>query len=159
MIGGFYNTTSLLIEPTKALGTFIQAADGSAMSFATHQDQRGFARPEDGTEAAKVPDVLPAGIVHFIPVVVKMREAKAAEAVEAEAIKDDAVKDDAIKDDAAPKAAAGSDPAAEPQADAAPVRVPEAPEVAEAGHPAATVGHYLTAAEAPESEAPLDTTI
>lgn len=104
MIGGLYNTTSLLIEPTRALGEFLRTTEGSSMPVSSQRSIDGVMNSVKGLDAVPEPERLPTGITTFIPVVVKMRETKAAEAAEADRAKE------AIETVAAPAADEGRAP-------------------------------------------------
>lgn len=144
MIGGLYNTTSLLIEPTRALGDYLRATDGSAAPLSAQQAGRGLTGPAEGTEAGAVPDRLPTGVVNFIPVVIRIMEAKAAEAVPVDTA-------ETIETEPAPRARDDAAQASPPDTDAA--REKDAVQQIE------TIGQYMKTAAAPESAAPLDTVI
>lgn len=148
MIGGLYNTTSLLIEPTRALGELVRATDGGTMPLSSQRAAEGLRGAAEGLDAAPVPDRLPTGVTQFIPVVVKIMEAKAAEAAEADrAMKEpEPVATDAPEQEAAPVTGAE---------EAVPASAPDAP-VSEAGE---TLGVYMTSAEPASSEPKLDTFI
>ncbi|MEM8572495.1 MAG: hypothetical protein AAGG56_16535 [Pseudomonadota bacterium] len=151
MIGGLYNTTSLLIEPVRALGAFMRAGEGEAAAATRHQAEGGVAAREKGLDAAPVPDRLPTGIVHFIPVVLKMMEARAAEAAAEDKVQKD-------PDPAEADRARHSDARPAPSAEDATAH--DVAQDAEGGSVQETVGHYFTThAETPPTDTPLDTTI
>lgn len=83
MIGGLYNTTSLLIEPTRALGEFVRVADTHGVTPVA--SQTSFAAR--GTDAEALPDRLPTGVLNFVPVVLEMLEQHAAEEIAADEIR------------------------------------------------------------------------
>jgi hypothetical protein len=155
MIGGLYNTTSLLVEPTRALGTFLRAGDGSLAAAPLHQAEQATARAAEGLEAAKVPDRLPAGIVQFIPVVLKMMEARAAEAVGTEAVE----RETQPRTEEAPEVETAAETGAETGAETEGEPAPVAAGGTEPARTVETIGHYMTSAEAPDPETSLDTTL
>ncbi|WP_424932582.1 hypothetical protein [Amaricoccus macauensis] len=107
-----------------------------------------------GLDAVPEPERLPTGITTFIPVVVKMRETKAAEAAEADRAKE-AIETVAAPsaDKSEPQTVGGADNTVAPEAVAAPAA--DAP-VAETGE---TIGVYMTSSDSAEPEATLDTFI
>ncbi len=159
MIGGLYNTTSLLIEPTRALGEFLRAADMGAMPASSLRSVGGQTGSAKGLDAAPVPDRLPTGIPHFIPVVVKMRETKAAETAEVDRAKEARASREALLAERAGQSEDETRPVvsteeAEPEVETKAMPVATAPETGE------TVGVYMTSVEptkAPETS--LDTFI
>lgn len=94
MIGGLYNTTSLLAEPTRAMGEIMRTANAGNAPLTAKQNEAAATARARTSEAEPVPDRLPTGIVEFVPVVVKMMETKAIEAIEADQAKTEPVRED-----------------------------------------------------------------
>jgi hypothetical protein len=154
MIGGLYNTTSLLVEPTRALGSFLRTANASTAPLSSQQADEA-ARPVGRVhEAEPMPERLPTGVVHFVPVVLHMLEEKAARALEADATRFARERGQSPSEDRSENAdVAIGDPDASPRAERSEAGDAQAAERTDAA------GRYAQAGEDADRSKNLDTLI